>query len=95
MEENEKKKPPEKYVRGKYSVKQKEATDRWNKNNYDSFTLRIKKGFRPRIVLVAQKQGISFNAFCVDAILRRIDEVAPEVLEMELPDIDNSDNSSE
>lgn len=95
MEENEKKNPPENYVRGKYSVKQKEATDRWNKNNYDSILLRIKKGFRSRIALAAQKQGTSLNAFCVDAILRRIDEVAPEVFDMELPNTDIIDNSNE
>jgi predicted HicB family RNase H-like nuclease len=64
----EDKKSP-RYVRGKYSEGQKEATIKYLKNNYDELRgIRVPKGKKDVIKAHAEKKGLSLNAYINELI---------------------------
>ncbi len=42
--------------------------DRWNKENYDSFLLRMSKGKKEEYKSIAQQRGKSLNQYIIDLI---------------------------
>lgn len=79
----EEKKPVPEYCYGKYSNYQRIQTNKYNKANYDTITLRLRNTgqgnwSREGIRLAAELSGMSLNQFCTDAIARRAFEVLEE-----------------
>lgn len=54
---------PSKYSYGKYSEGQREQTNRYNKENYDTITVRLYKGEKEMVKSLAEAHGISLNAY--------------------------------
>ena len=50
------------------------AKKKWERENYDTLNLRVKKGERERIKTFAAGQGKSLNAFCKEAIYSAMGE---------------------
>ena len=56
------------YIRGKYSEGQKEATRKYNEKAYDRIELKVPKGKKDIIKAFAAKNGESLNGFVNKAI---------------------------
>lgn len=69
---DEKKEP--KYIRGKYSQGQKEATAKYNAKAYDEIKIRVKKGNKEVIKSAAEQEGKSLNSFINEAIDEKINK---------------------
>ena len=63
----ENKKNP-RYIRGKYSEGQKEATAKYNSKVYDQIVVRVTKGKKVELQAFAEKNGESLNGFINRAI---------------------------
>lgn len=50
------------------------AKKKWERENYDTLNLRVKKGERDRIKAFAEGQGKSLNGFCKEAIYSAMGE---------------------
>ena len=57
-----------KYIRGKYSSGQKEATKKYNAKAYDNITIRVPKGNKAVIQKYADELSISLNRFVISSI---------------------------
>lgn len=69
-EEKEKKPVPE-YEYGKYSNYQRQQTNRYNKENYKTITVRFRdNGSREMIQAAAKMEGRSLNSFCEDTLMK-------------------------
>jgi predicted HicB family RNase H-like nuclease len=68
----ENKKNP-RYIRGKYSEGQKEATAKYNAKAYDQIPIRVPKGRKVEIQNHVEKQGESLNGFINRAINETIE----------------------
>jgi len=68
----EEKKNP-RYIRGKYSEGQKEATAKYNAKAYDEIKTRVKKGEKEGIAIHAEKYDGSLNKFVNRAIRETIE----------------------
>jgi len=68
----EEKKNP-RYIRGKYSEGQKEATAKYNAKTYDQISVRISKGRKTELQTHADEQGESLNGFINRAINEAIE----------------------
>lgn len=86
-ERHEKKQP--RFIYGKYTPAQGELTNKYLKENYDKLDIRVRKGIKDEIKLAANATNMSLNAFCVNAILKSVDETLNDT-----PD-DISDSTSE
>ncbi len=74
-DEAEKKKVPD-YAYGKYSNYQRIQTNKYNKENYKTITVRFRAygdycHEREMIQKAAEAAGMSTNAFCVDALAEK------------------------
>lgn len=76
---DEKKEP--KYIRGKYSQGQKEATAKYNAKAYDEIKVRVKKGNKDSLKEIAAMFNMSLNNFILNAIDSYIDELEKQVQE--------------
>lgn len=76
---DEKKEP--KYIRGKYSQGQKEATAKYNAKAYDEIKVRVKKGNKDGLKEIAAMFNMSLNNFILNAIDSYIDELEKQVRE--------------
>ena len=56
----------------------KKAKKKWERENYDTLNLRVKKGERDRIKAFAESQGKSVNGFCKEAIYSAMGEKTEE-----------------
>ncbi|MCM1334881.1 MAG: DUF6290 family protein [Bacteroides sp.] len=65
---------PPKYVYGKYSDGQREQTNRYNKENYDTITVRLYKGEKEMVKELVQAHGISVNAYLKNLIYCALDD---------------------
>ena len=54
------------------SKSQQKAVAKYMKENYDEFKVRLPKGYKEHIAMLAASQGQSVNAFIRDAIIKRI-----------------------
>lgn len=77
------KKPVPDYLYGKYSNYQRIQTNKYNKANYKTITLRLRNDrdgcwSREGIQQAAELCGMSLNQFCTDAIAKRAFEVLEE-----------------
>jgi predicted HicB family RNase H-like nuclease len=61
------------YIRGKYSEGQKEATAKYNAKTYDEIKTRVKKGEKADIAAHAEKSDGSLNKFMNRAIKETIE----------------------
>ncbi|MCM1299170.1 MAG: hypothetical protein NC203_12185 [Firmicutes bacterium] len=67
--EAEEKKPVPEYQYGKYSNYQRLQTNRYNKENYKTITVRFRdNGSREMIQAAAKMQGVSLNSFCEELL---------------------------
>lgn len=69
-----KKKEEPLYIRGKYTVGQKNSTKKYNAAHYDSVIFRVKKGQKERLKAAADKNGMSLNVFLVECISKYLQE---------------------
>lgn len=78
--ESKKKKPVPEYLYGRYSNYQRQQTNRYNKENYKTITVRFRdNGDREMIQAAAKMLGVSLNGFC-EALL--VEEAYKIVMEM-------------
>lgn len=52
-----------------YTQAQNEATDKWQKENYEFIKVRLNKGEKEKIKAAADKEGKSINQFIKDKML--------------------------
>lgn len=77
-EEREKKPVPE-YAYGKYSNYQRQQTNKYNKENYKTITVRFRdNGTRELIQAAAKMQGVSLNNFCEELLLKEAYKILME-----------------
>lgn len=76
---DEKKEP--KYIRGKYSQGQKEATAKYNAKAYDEIKVRVRKGNKEGLKTIAAMFNMSLNNFILNAIDSYIDELEKQAQE--------------
>ncbi len=79
---SDEKKPVPEYLYGKYSNYQREQTNKYNKENYKTVTIRFRahNGYCPEreiIQAAAELSGESLNSFCT----RILTEYAREIIE--------------
>ncbi len=55
-------------MRGKYSEKQKIATDKYVAENFDRIQIKVRKGKKEKINLLAEQNGMSMSAFIISLI---------------------------
>ncbi len=66
----EEKEPVPEYRYGKYSNYQRQQTNRYNKENYKTITVRFRdNGTREMIQAAAKIKGVSLNSFCESILL--------------------------
>ncbi len=70
---SDKKEP--RYIRGHYSVGQKEATARYNAKAYDDIRLRLKKGQKADLQKIAAQHNMSLNGFITEAIFCYVEKL--------------------
>ncbi len=71
--EEEKKEP--RYIRGKYTQAQKEATMRYNAKAYDEIKVRVPKGEKAKLQEFAAEHNTSLNALFTEAVYNLIYEM--------------------
>ena len=71
--EKEKKEP--RYIRGKYTQAQKEATMRYLAKAYDEIKIRVPKGEKALLQEFAIRHNTSLNSLFTEAVYRLIGEV--------------------
>lgn len=86
---DEKKEP--KYIRGKYSQGQKEATAKYNAKTYDEIKVRVKKGNKEGLKTIAAMFDMSLNNFILNAIDFYIDELEKQASEADEQSISNKE----
>ena len=55
-------------MRGKYSEKQKIATDKYVAENFDRIQIKVRKGKKDKISMLAEQNGMSMSAFIISLI---------------------------
>ena len=55
-------------MRGKYSEQQKIATDKYVAENFDRIQIKVRKGKKDKISLLAEQNGMSMSAFIISLI---------------------------
>ncbi len=55
-------------MRGKYSEQQKIATDKYVAENFDRIQIKVRKGKKEKINLLAEQNGMSTSAFIISLI---------------------------
>lgn len=55
-------------MRGKYSEQQKIATDKYVAENFDRIQIKVRKGKKEKINLLAEQNGMSMSAFIISLI---------------------------
>lgn len=55
-------------MRGKYSEQQKIATDKYVAENFDRIQIKVRKGKKDKISLLAERNGMSMSAFIISLI---------------------------
>lgn len=55
-------------MRGKYSEQQKIATDKYVAENFDRIQIKVRKGKKEKISLLAEQNGMSMSAFIISLI---------------------------
>ncbi|MDE6833868.1 MAG: hypothetical protein K2J39_06470 [Ruminococcus sp.] len=55
-------------MRGKYSEQQKIATDKYVAENFDRIQIKVRKGKKDKISLLAEQNGMSMAAFIISLI---------------------------
>lgn len=55
-------------MRGKYSEQQKIATDKYVAENFDRIQIKVRKGKKEKISLLAEQNGMSVSAFIISLI---------------------------
>lgn len=57
-----------------YSEAQKEASRKWNEENYDKLTVYLPKGMNDRLMAAAQVKGVAKRQFIADALNEAIEK---------------------
>lgn len=74
-----KKKPVPEYAFGKYSNYQRQQTNKYNKENYKTITVRFRDdGTRELIQAAAKMKGVSLNNFCENLLLKEAYKILME-----------------
>ncbi len=74
--DSEEKEPVPEYRYGKYSNYQRQQTNRYNKENYKTITVRFRdNGTREMIQAAAKIKGVSLNSFCESILLESAYEI--------------------
>lgn len=53
-----------------YTQAQRKATDKWQKENYEFYKLRLNKGDKEKVKALADAEGKSINQYILDKILK-------------------------
>lgn len=82
--EGEQKKTVPEYAFGKYSNYQRQQTNKYNKENYKTITVRFRDdGTRELIQAAAKMKGVSLNNFCENLLLKEAYKILMEKKEQE------------
>lgn len=77
--EGEQKKTVPEYAFGKYSNYQRQQTNKYNKENYKTITVRFRDdGTRELIQAAAKMKGVSLNNFCENLLLKEAYKILME-----------------
>ena len=58
-----------------YSEAQKEASRKWNEENYDKLTVYLPKGMNDKLMAAAQSKGVAKRQFIADALNEAIEKL--------------------
>ncbi len=68
--------------KGRYTQAQNKATQKYIKNNYDEFKIRLEKGKKQVIKDYAKSSDESLNGYIKKAITKRIEEETGDKIEL-------------
>lgn len=59
-----------------YSEAQKEASRKWNEENYDKLTVYLPKGMNDKLMAAARSKGVAKRQFIADALNEAIEKAS-------------------